>query len=62
MTKKPQGGQREGAGRKPSGITMKRGAFRISEELSNLMKEKGYTAREVLEWAIPLITKKENKS
>ena len=61
MTEKSQGGRREGAGRKPSGIPMKRGAFRISEELDALMKLKGYTAREVLEWAIPLITKNPNK-
>lgn len=58
MTEKSHGGQRQGAGRTPSEIKTTRGAFRISSELSELMKSKGYTAREILEWAIPRIDKK----
>lgn len=54
-----RGGKRKGAGRKPSEVKIGRFAGRIEQSLLDLMKDKGYTSREVLEWAIPLLTKKD---
>ena len=52
MTKnKTQGGKRSGAGRPKQNVG--RVACRLDNELIDLMKSKGYTAREALEWAIP---------
>ena len=55
-----RGGKREGAGRRPSPVEIGRFAGRMEQPLLDLMKSKGYTAREVMEWAIPLIEKKKD--